>query len=49
MEQKLTITYNRIDGSERAKFDNLEDALLFANALMNLKIKQELGEENEQN
>ncbi len=31
-KSKITITWNREDGSERAKFDNFEDALLFAQA-----------------
>jgi hypothetical protein len=29
---KITITFNRVDGSEMAKFDNIEDAQIFANA-----------------
>lgn len=29
---KITITWNREDGSEIARFDNLEDALIFAKA-----------------
>ncbi len=33
-----TVTFNRSDGTERAKFDNLDDAMLFAEAL-----KKEMG------
>ena len=30
----VTITFNRTDGSEHAKFDNFEDAILFAEAFV---------------
>jgi len=30
----VTITWNRVDGSERARFDNIEDALIFAEAVI---------------
>jgi len=33
MSSKITITWNREDGSERAKFDNFDDALVFAEAI----------------
>jgi len=32
-EEKITITWNREDGSERAKFDNFDDAMIFGCAL----------------
>lgn len=28
----ITITFNRMDGSEQARFDNFEDAIRFAKA-----------------
>lgn len=28
--EKINITFNRVDGSEMAKFDNIDDAILFA-------------------
>ena len=34
-EHKLTITWNRVDGSERARFNNFDDALIFAEATKN--------------
>ena len=31
-EHTITITFNRMDGTERAKFDNFDDAIIFAKA-----------------
>ena len=31
-KQIVTITFNRVDGTERAKYDNFDDAIIFAKA-----------------
>ena len=44
-ETKVTITVNRSDGSERAKFDNFDDAILFAKALEKGLKKREIKDD----
>ncbi len=37
-KQKITITFDRSDGSSRAIFDNFDDAILFAEEIRSQQI-----------